>query len=81
MPKIIRFEFMGSWIYFWLLCMTVFAIPIAILYLMSGTLCIVQGSDDPGRSRRGWDGRWGIFRRPVLRGMRRCGGCWRERKD
>jgi hypothetical protein len=47
MSKIVRFEFMGSWIYFWLLCMTVFAIPIAILYLMSGTLCIVHELTDP----------------------------------
>lgn len=47
MSKIARFEFMGSWLYFSLLCVTVVGIPIAILYLMSGTLCIVHEVTDP----------------------------------
>jgi len=29
MSKIVRHEFMGSWIYFWLLCITVIGIPVA----------------------------------------------------
>jgi hypothetical protein len=31
--KVIRYEFMGSWLLFWLFCITVILIPVAILYL------------------------------------------------
>lgn len=49
MPKIIRYEFMGSWFRFWLLCLTVIGIPIAVLYLIDGTLRIEHEIDDPER--------------------------------
>lgn len=49
MSKIIRYEFMGSWFYFWLLSITVIGIPLALLYLISGTLRIESAMDDPER--------------------------------
>lgn len=47
MSKIIRYEFMGSWLLFWLLCITVIFIPVAILYLLNGTLRIEDEMTDP----------------------------------
>ncbi len=49
MPKIVRYEFMGSWFYFWLLSITVIGIPLALLYLLSGTLRIGSAMEDPER--------------------------------
>jgi hypothetical protein len=46
-PKIIRYEFMGSWFRFWVLCLTVVGIPFAILYLINGTLRIEHELEDP----------------------------------
>ncbi len=40
---------MGSWFYFWLLSITVIGIPVALLYLLSGTLRIESAMDDPER--------------------------------
>lgn len=51
MSKIIRYEFMGSWLFFWLLCITVILIPVAILYLLSGTLRIEDEMTDPEQFR------------------------------
>ncbi|HNY39674.1 MAG TPA: hypothetical protein PKJ41_04745 [Bryobacteraceae bacterium] len=47
MSKIIRYEFMGSWFHFWVLSITVIGIPLALLYLLSGTLRIESEMDDP----------------------------------
>lgn len=49
MSKIVRYEFMGSWFYFWLLSITVIGIPLALLYLLSGTLRIESAMEDPER--------------------------------
>lgn len=49
MSKIVRYEFMGSWFFFWLLSITVIGIPLALLYLISGTLRIESGMEDPER--------------------------------
>ncbi len=38
---------MGSWLFFWLLCITVILIPVAILYLLNGTLRIEDEMTDP----------------------------------
>ncbi len=46
MPKIIRYEFMGSAVMFWLLCVTVVLIPFAVIYLLNGTLRIEHEMDD-----------------------------------
>lgn len=47
MSKIVRHEFMGSWVYFWLLCVTVPLIPIAILRLRNGALRTETETNDP----------------------------------
>ena len=47
MSKIVRYEFMGSWWIFWFLCLTTVGIPIALLYLLSGTLRIENEMDNP----------------------------------
>ena len=49
MSKLIRFEFLGSWLLFWLFAITVIGIPLAILYLLSGTVVLSQPMDDPER--------------------------------
>jgi hypothetical protein len=59
MSRIVRHEFMGSWVYFWLLCITGILLPVAILYLINGTVRVEDELDDPEaflaayRARRG----------------------------
>jgi hypothetical protein len=38
MDKIVRREFRGNWLLFWLLCMTGFGLPLALIYLLNGTV-------------------------------------------
>jgi len=47
MSKIVRNEFMGNIVVFWLLCLTVVLIPVAIIYLINGTIKIENEVDDP----------------------------------
>ena len=47
MSKVVRHEFVGSWIWFWVLCVTVVLIPIAVLYLIEGTVVIETEMEDP----------------------------------
>jgi len=47
MSKVVRYEFMGSWMLFWLLGISIIGIPLAILYLMNGTIRIEDELDDP----------------------------------
>jgi hypothetical protein len=47
MSKIVRYEFMGSWALFWLLCVTGIGIPFAVLILLNGTLRIEDEMADP----------------------------------
>lgn len=47
MSKIVRYEFMGSWVLFWALCVSVVGIPLALLYLVNGTVRIDQELADP----------------------------------
>ena len=49
MSRIIRCEFVGNWLLFWLLCITGIGIPIALLYLVNGTVCVAQELDEPER--------------------------------
>jgi hypothetical protein len=44
--KIVRREFLGSWIIFWLLCVTIIGIPVALLYLIDGIVTIEQQVED-----------------------------------
>lgn len=47
MSKVVRYEFMGSWMLFWLLGISIMGIPLAILYLMNGTIRIEDELDNP----------------------------------
>ena len=47
MSKIVRYEFMGSWLYFWFCCVTVVGIPVALLYLLNGTIRVENDLEDP----------------------------------
>ena len=46
MSKIVRHEFLGSWLLFWILCLTGFGIPFAILYLVNFTVTLETEVDD-----------------------------------
>jgi len=47
MSKLIRDQFMGSWFLFWLLSITIIGIPLAVLYLLEGTIRIETEMEDP----------------------------------
>lgn len=47
MSKIVRYRFMGSWWWFWLLCISILGIPLAILYLRTGTVRLETDVDNP----------------------------------
>ncbi len=47
MAKIIRHEFLGSWLLFLILCLTGIGIPVAILYLINKTVSIEEEVSDP----------------------------------
>jgi hypothetical protein len=50
MATISRYEFMGSWLYFWLFCITGVGIPLAVLYLLNGTVRVETQVDDGERA-------------------------------
>lgn len=47
MSKIVRYQFMGSWLYFWVLCIIGIGIPFAILYLVNGTIRLESEVENP----------------------------------
>lgn len=47
MGKIVRYEFIGSPMLFWLMCISLVGIPRAILYLIEATVGIEESLDDP----------------------------------
>jgi hypothetical protein len=47
MSSVVRYEFMGNWLLFWLLCITVIGFPIAVLYLITGTIRVETEMQDP----------------------------------
>jgi hypothetical protein len=49
MAAISRYEFMGSWLILWLLCVTLIALPIAFLYLLNGTVRVEEQVNDAER--------------------------------
>lgn len=40
MDRVVRYQFVGRWLYFFGYCLSVVGIPLAILYLMDNTLRI-----------------------------------------
>ena len=49
MSKIVRYEFMGNWLLFWLLCISGLGIPMAVLYLLNSPIRIEEDMQDPER--------------------------------
>ena len=49
MSKIVRYEFVGSWLWFWVLCISMVGIPTAVLYLLQGTIRIDEDVEEPSR--------------------------------
>jgi hypothetical protein len=47
MGKIIRREFLGSWVLFLLLCLTIVGIPVAILYYVENVITVEEKLEDP----------------------------------
>jgi hypothetical protein len=47
MAKIVRYDFLGSPVLFWLLCLTVLGIPMALIYLMTATVRIEHEIENP----------------------------------
>jgi hypothetical protein len=47
MSKIVRYQFMGSWLLFCVLCITGVGIPLAILYLLNCTVRTETEMDNP----------------------------------
>lgn len=47
MNKIIRRQFLGSWVLFLGLCISVIGIPIAILYYKESMVIVEEGLGDP----------------------------------
>ena len=47
MSKIVRYEFLGSWVIFSLLFLSGVGLPAAILYLMNGLVSIETHMEDP----------------------------------
>lgn len=49
MSKIVRYEFTGNWLLFWFMCVSIIGIPLALLYLLNGTLKVEEAVDNPNR--------------------------------
>lgn len=47
MAKIVRYEFLGNWLIFWVLCVFVILIPFAFLYWMTRSIRIEEDMGDP----------------------------------
>jgi hypothetical protein len=47
MSKIVRYEFGGNWLVFWLLCLTGVGIPIAVILFVNGLVRIDTEMKDP----------------------------------
>lgn len=47
MSKIVRYEFMGSWVIFSILFLSGIGLPGAILYLLNGLISVETTMDDP----------------------------------
>ncbi|MCC6486114.1 MAG: hypothetical protein IT364_01320 [Candidatus Hydrogenedentes bacterium] len=62
MGRIVRYQFLGSDLLFWFLCMTGVGIPIAALYLLHSTVAIEEELSNPTEFVEQF--RAGKFRKP-----------------
>jgi hypothetical protein len=49
MGQIVRYEFLGSFPLFFVLCITGIGVPLAVVYLLQNTVGVVETLDDPAR--------------------------------
>ena len=49
MSEIVRYRFMENWWWFWVLWVSVIGLPLAVLYLLTGTVRMGTAVDDPER--------------------------------
>lgn len=54
MSKVVRYEFLGSWLLVWLASVTVIGIPIAVLYLITQTVRVDTDLEDPEAFVAAW---------------------------
>ena len=47
MSKIVRRQFLGSWVLFFVLCLSILGIPIAILYYKESMIVIEEELENP----------------------------------
>jgi hypothetical protein len=47
MSKVVRYDFLGSWLLFWAACITGVLIPIGVLYLITGIIRTETEMDRP----------------------------------
>ena len=47
MGTIVRHEFLGNWLWFWFLCVTMIGLPLALLYLLDATVRVEDQVEDP----------------------------------
>jgi hypothetical protein len=47
MSKIIRRQFLGSWVLFLVLCLSILGIPVAILYYKESMITVEEQLEDP----------------------------------
>jgi hypothetical protein len=47
MPKIVRYEFLGSWVLFLLCCIFVILLPLGLVYVITNTIRIEEEMDSP----------------------------------
>ncbi len=47
MARLVRYEFLGSTVFFWLLCLTGVLVPFAVIYLLHRTVRIEEEMEDP----------------------------------
>ena len=47
MSKIVRHQFLGSWVIFCLLCLSIVGIPSAVLYMLNNTIRIDSELENP----------------------------------
>lgn len=52
MGTIVRHEFLGNPWLFWLMCLTVVGIPLAVLHLFDGMVQVHEDVEDPAASLR-----------------------------
>jgi hypothetical protein len=57
MGSIVRLEFMGSWLFVVILCLTVVGIPLAVVYMTYYTVIVIESLPNPSDFVEKWKAR------------------------